>query len=484
MNIMAKLNDYDLAIVDHALDLLNYAINTNTHPELQRGIKRKGEKIESHQKKVKIPPKIQIETDDHENLRQLYNSDGIITNDEPFVCVLCTFKIGPGEGIILRECLHSVCVICMNLVVQDSLDAMVKCPYLIDDNRPCEIPLQDNEIAAISSNFDGNSLVQETPNRNHGIKNDCGVVTCASGLQHDKGKQFDLSLRDALHTQSKVVVEKEYFYNQPSTSSASLINYDFIQKNPQPGSSRLLKSAVEVINLVSDDSDNDDDTAITFSGKSNQPSTSSINYDFIQKYPQPGTGRKRQSTFEAIKLTSDDSDKDDDTPGNFSQSAFEKRHYFELLALDFSKGLIANTTAFECGICFMEIQPQQGCVLRDCLHTFCRQCLSQTIKFSEEAIVKCPYVDDSYTCESSVQDREIKALLTEDEHERHLAKLLRLAESSISNTFHCRMPNCTGWCICEDDVNQFLCPKCNSTNCLSCQVCHVSFLDQSTNYLS
>lgn len=43
---------------------------------------------------------------------------------------------------------------------------------------------------------------------------------------------------------------------------------------------------------------------------------------------------------------------------------------------------------------------------------FCifRECLSLTIQYSEEAEVKCPYRDVNYSCESALQEREIKAV--------------------------------------------------------------------------
>lgn len=68
------------------------------------------------------------------------------------------------------------------------------------------------------------------------------------------------------------------------------------------------------------------------------------------------------------------------------------------------------------------------------------------------------------------KQREIKALVTKDMYEAHLAKSIRQAESKLDNTFHCKTPNCRGWCIFEDNVNQFKCPVCTIVNCLTCRV--------------
>lgn len=146
--------------------------------------------------------------------------------------------------------------------------------------------------------------------------------------------------------------------------------------------------------------------------------------------------------------------------------------YIELLSLDDSMDLTKNTEIFECSVCLVDYQPFEGVVLRNCLHTFCKDCIRNTIVYSDEAEVKCPYYDDQYSCDCLLQDREIKALLSKTEHDDHLAKSLRIAENQIENSFHCKTPDCKGWCIYEDDVNTFKCPICCLGNCLTCRVIH------------
>lgn len=146
--------------------------------------------------------------------------------------------------------------------------------------------------------------------------------------------------------------------------------------------------------------------------------------------------------------------------------------YMELLSLDERMDFTKNTEKFECSICFMDYQPFEGVILRNCLHTFCKDCVRNSIIYSDEAEVKCPYIDKEYSCEYFLQDREIKALLSKTEYDDHLAKSLRIAENQIENSFHCRTPNCKGWCIYEDDVNVFKCEICKLCNCLTCRVIH------------
>lgn len=146
--------------------------------------------------------------------------------------------------------------------------------------------------------------------------------------------------------------------------------------------------------------------------------------------------------------------------------------HLELLQLNNNKDVVENTATFECPICFGECQPGNGVVLRDCLHSFCRECLSSTVEHSEEAEIKCPYMDNAYSCDCVLQEREIRAVVTQQIYEKHLTKSIREAENKIENAFHCKTPNCRGWCIYEDNVNVFKCPICSLSNCLTCQAIH------------
>nr|XP_046239136.1 ranBP-type and C3HC4-type zinc finger-containing protein 1 [Scatophagus argus] len=149
-----------------------------------------------------------------------------------------------------------------------------------------------------------------------------------------------------------------------------------------------------------------------------------------------------------------------------AQQEERERNYLHLLATE-EQNLISNITEIDCPICFSALQPGEGIVLRECLHTFCRECLKGTIVNSQDAEVSCP---DS--CESKLLDREIKALLTEEEHQRFLELRLSIAESRSEHSFHCQTPNCRGWCIYEDEVNEFHCELCDEINCILCRAIH------------
>ena len=42
------------------------------------------------------------------NYKKLDDLD-IIPNVEPFECIVCYLDIEPGDGVVLRECLHTFC---------------------------------------------------------------------------------------------------------------------------------------------------------------------------------------------------------------------------------------------------------------------------------------------------------------------------------------------------------------------------------------
>lgn len=150
-----------------------------------------------------------------------------------------------------------------------------------------------------------------------------------------------------------------------------------------------------------------------------------------------------------------------------AQREQREQNYLDLVETD-NQELIPNQDETDCPICFTPLAALDGVVLRECLHTFCRECLKGTIVNSQDAEVSCA----DTTCESKLLDREIKALLTPEEHQRFLEMRLSIAESRAEHSFHCQTPNCPGWCIYEDEVNEFYCETCKETNCILCRAIH------------
>ncbi|XP_046676414.1 uncharacterized protein LOC124364747 isoform X3 [Homalodisca vitripennis] len=104
---------------------------------------------------------------------------------------------------------------------------------------------------------------------------------------------------------------------------------------------------------------------------------------------------------------------DQDVQAEQTAAEDKLKNYQQLMVLE-NADLITTTEPFECCVCLVECAAQDGVVLRDCLHTFCRACLAHTVQFTEEAEVKCPFRDHNYACDSTLQEREIKAVNVSD----------------------------------------------------------------------
>lgn len=147
----------------------------------------------------------------------------------------------------------------------------------------------------------------------------------------------------------------------------------------------------------------------------------------------------------------------------------KKSQYEELLTLEEGE-IIECYEEFECLICTMEYGIGEGFMLRECLHVFCKECLSHQIINSESPEVKCPYMTDDYSCDCFLQDREIRSAITQQDYEKYLEKSLKMAERGIKESYHCLTVDCHGWWINEDEANAINCPVCGIQNCLNCNV--------------
>ncbi|KAK3757636.1 hypothetical protein RRG08_000151 [Elysia crispata] len=147
-------------------------------------------------------------------------------------------------------------------------------------------------------------------------------------------------------------------------------------------------------------------------------------------------------------------------------------NYQHLLAIE-EVDLVPNPEPFQCAICFDDFAVGEGIVLRECLHQFCRDCLKGAVQHCENPVLTCPYQDNEYSCKAALQEREIRRLVPEDLYFKHLQRSLDQAESQMQNSYHCKTPNCPGWCIYEDMVNFFNCPLCKKANCLTCKAIHM-----------
>ncbi|XP_035214260.1 uncharacterized protein LOC118188033 isoform X2 [Stegodyphus dumicola] len=165
----------------------------------------------------------------------------------------------------------------------------------------------------------------------------------------------------------------------------------------------------------------------------------------------------------------------EDTKEQCNSVSEESAKNYESLLETENMDLVKNSVPFMCPVCFSDIGTSQGVILHDCLHSFCQDCLARTVEYSESTLIKCPYRDDDYSCQSYLQQREIKALVSKDMYEKYLRRSITTAESLAEKSFHCKTPDCPGWCMFEDNINVFHCPVCHHYNCLNCRAVHEGF---------
>lgn len=93
--------------------------------------------------------------------------------------------------------------------------------------------------------------------------------------------------------------------------------------------------------------------------------------------------------------------------------------------------------------------------------------------------VKCP----SGECDEVLQEREVRELLPADKLQQYHQLSVAGAEAAAgARAFHCKKPDCRGWCVLADednplnalagDVNEFNCPICKTINCIPCRAIH------------
>ncbi|KAL3213746.1 hypothetical protein MRX96_035241 [Rhipicephalus microplus] len=87
--------------------------------------------------------------------------------------------------------------------------------------------------------------------------------------------------------------------------------------------------------------------------------------------------------------------------------------------------------------------------------------------------VQCPCLENGQPCQMAVLDSDLRACLSKEGYEALQVRSLREAENrSKEPAFHCKTPDCRGWCFHDQNVELFECPLCNKNNCLRCEEIH------------
>jgi RanBP-type and C3HC4-type zinc finger-containing protein 1 len=78
-------------------------------------------------------------------------------------------------------------------------------------------------------------------------------------------------------------------------------------------------------------------------------------------------------------------------------------NYPDLMEMQDSADFVPNIEPFSCRICFVDYDTGEGMILRECLHVFCFDCIRSYIMHCTDVEIKCPFMDDEYSCESFLQ---------------------------------------------------------------------------------
>ncbi|XP_047367642.1 ranBP-type and C3HC4-type zinc finger-containing protein 1-like isoform X2 [Vespa velutina] len=155
----------------------------------------------------------------------------------------------------------------------------------------------------------------------------------------------------------------------------------------------------------------------------------------------------------------------------YENEYMQNERYNELMLL-MANDFVPNFEPFECPICFVPYKPQEGLVLKNCLHTFCKTCLANTVLFSDHADVKCPYKDENYSCEGTIQQSEIKAKIhkvncTEDmlNEESSDSKSDFLIQQMLNNKNALPCPTCNTIIMKIDGCDAVVCTICKTEIC-------------------
>jgi hypothetical protein len=157
---------------------------------------------------------------------------------------------------------------------------------------------------------------------------------------------------------------------------------------------------------------------------------------------------------------------------NEQEEAERKDLLLQLMRNSEAHNFFKNFDVFECPICMDEIEIGEGVILKDCHHKVCKLCIVGTIENSDDFIVKCPFSDGKKSCDSVMQDREVRGLLPADMFEIHLEKSLKHYEGVSENAYHCKTPDCKGFVEIENNLPGFSCVVCGKVNCIGCKTIH------------
>lgn len=349
-------------------------------------------------------------------------------NEENFECIICLYDISPGNGVVLDQCKHLFCKNCLASLVKHCEETDVRCPFFSTEST-CPGLLLDCEVRALV-NEEVMALRDSRSLRRAGFDLATGQLwpSLTETTMRDlvpNSARFECPLCFSMAQPGDGVVLKDCLHTFCRSCLIEVTEGCLLEEVPCPCTS------------------------------SDYRCEGTLLQEEVRVLLGPAASSRRLQR--ALKYT--------------SEQRAARQMWSSLQAIG-QQDLAPNTESFDCPICFCGVEPGEGVLLKECLHAFCRDCLAGLVRHCDEPEVRCPFVSNEYSCESTLTEKEIRALVSTEDFERHLARSLRQAEGTTANSFHCRTVGCAGWCEFEDTVNTFCCPVCARVNCITCRAIH------------
>ncbi|KAL9707259.1 hypothetical protein quinque_010777 [Culex quinquefasciatus] len=424
------------------------------------------------------------------------------------ICSACSSPTPVGSSIRLKTCQHSFCVLCLKYALIFGGAPDLQCPYpqgtFECGSKPNEAEVQyileydedgrqdggenggnNDAIGALENALDRvlsidldefpGEVTEELPRVNllnlNGVddtKGDSEVE--ANGAE----SALERSEEKLAGDEEDFFLDLNYLYGSVSVCSGQE-SYELMKSSEESQASRSgIGNNAEEVKLPPNVEPAIPSTIET--GIAGEPSTivKDVSKGAIPKV-RKSLGQDRQDSNDSSNASSNETQpsEDQDLALAMQLQEEESKIDLDLLLAVSDANLPPNMEPFECPVCYGQFKPYEGVTLAFCFHSFCKPCLAESVKHSDELEVTCPaLVDGDVKCSAIVQDGAIRDLLTEEDFGRFQDRCLQTAEAVIPNTVHCLTPNCRGWVELIGEVEFFDCSICLVQNCVSCKAIH------------
>ncbi|CRK86816.1 CLUMA_CG000646, isoform B [Clunio marinus] len=116
-----------------------------------------------------------------------------VENRSKFDCPICLTEIKIGDGIVLKNCLHEYCKICLARTIETSDEVIVPCPFVAEDGIHCAGTIQDLEMRYLVAPEVYEAHLQKSLTRAEAIIKDsfhCQTPNCPAWVELAGAQKF------------------------------------------------------------------------------------------------------------------------------------------------------------------------------------------------------------------------------------------------------------------------------------------------------